>query len=264
MDEVQESRSESRPAGRPAVGHGPVAPVEPPSGGGAPAPDRVEADWDAYWSTESTGIKRLYDVIAVIYLLFIIKPALNHYMKRYFAPGDPVLHAGCGGGQVDVDVVKRLNVTALDNSPKALERYRALNGPNCTMLEGSILDMPADAGSFAGIYNLGVMEHFYEDDIVNILRQFHRVLRPAGRLVLFWPPRYGLPNRVLRFVHYLINDVFKKSLKLHPDEFSPIESRAQVERWLNRTGFSLVAFSFGPRDLFTHVIVVAERARSRP
>ena len=61
-------------------------------------------------------------VIAVIYRLFIIKPALNHYMKRYFAPGEPVLHAGCGGGQVDVDVVKRLNVTALDNSPVALER----------------------------------------------------------------------------------------------------------------------------------------------
>ncbi|MFQ5619403.1 MAG: hypothetical protein ACE5FR_10555 [Rhodospirillales bacterium] len=108
------------------------------------------------------------------------------------------------------------------------------------------------------------MEHFYEDDILNILRRFHRVVRPGGRLVLFWPPRYGLANRVLRCAHYLINDVFKKNLKLHPDEFSPIESRAQIERWLNRTGFSLVAFSFGPRDFFTHVVVVAERARSRP
>lgn len=261
MDEVQESRSESRPATRPAGGHGPVV---RPSGGGAPAPETVRAEWDAYWSAESSGIKRLYDVIAVIYRLFIIKPALNHYMKRYFAPGEPVLHAGCGGGQVDVDVVKRFNVTALDISPVALERYRALNGPNCTLLEGSILDIPADAGSFAGIYNLGVMEHFYEDDILDILRQFHRVVRPGGRLVLFWPPRYGLPNRVLRFVHYLINDVFKKPLKLHPDEFSPIESRAQIENWLNQTGFALVAFSFGPRDLFTHVVVVAERARSRP
>ena len=119
-------------------------------------------------------------------------------------------------------------------------------------------------GSFAGIYNLGVMEHFYEEDILDILRQFHRVLRPGGRLVLLWPPRYGLPNRVLRFAHYLINDVFKKPLKLHPDEFSPIESRAQIERWLNQTGFSLVAFTFGPRDLFTHVVVVAERERGRP
>ncbi len=88
--------------------------------------------------------------------------------------------------------------------------------------------------------------------------------RPGARLVLSWPPRYGLPNRVLRFAHYLINDGFKKSLKLHPDEFSPIESRAQIERWLNRTGFSLVAFSFGPRDWFTHVVAVAERVRGRP
>lgn len=119
-------------------------------------------------------------------------------------------------------------------------------------------------GPSPGSTNLGVVEHFYEDDILNILRRFHRVVRPGGRLVLFWPPRYGLANRVLRCAHYLINDVFKKNLKLHPDEFSPIESRAQIERWLNRTGFSLVAFSFGPRDFFTHVVVVAERARSRP
>ncbi len=40
--------------------------------------------------------------------------------------------------------------------------------------------------------------------------------------------------------------------------------RAQIEHWLNRTGFSLLAFSFGPRDLFTYVVVAAERVRSRP
>ena len=93
--EVQESRGESRPATQPAGGHGPVA---RPSGGGAPAPDAVRAEWDAYWSGEPSGIMRLYDVIAVFYRLFIIKPALKYYMKRYFAPGEPVLHAGCGGG----------------------------------------------------------------------------------------------------------------------------------------------------------------------
>ncbi len=50
----------------------------------------------------------------------------------------------------------------------------------------------------------------------------------------------------------------------HGDYTMHGRSRAQIERWLNRTGFSLVAFSFGPRDLFTHVVVVAERVRSRP
>ena len=58
-----------------------------------------------------------------------INSALNYYMKRYFSPGEPVVHAGCGGGQVDVDVVKRLKVTALDISAVALERYRALARP---------------------------------------------------------------------------------------------------------------------------------------
>ena len=221
--------------------------------------DAARTEWDSYWTAEPSGIRRVYSWIAVLYRLFIIKPALNHYLGRYFSPGDNLLHAGCGGGQVDADVVWRHNITALDISPIALERYRAVNRMVWMVKEGSILDIPADVGKFDGIYNLGVMEHFDSLDIIRILKQFRRVLKPKGKLVLFWPPWYGLPNRVLRVAHYLLNDVFKMNLKLHPDELTPIRSKPQINELLKKSGFRLVAFEFGPRDLCTHVIVVAER-----
>jgi predicted SAM-dependent methyltransferase len=31
------------------------------------------------------------------------------------------------------------------------------------------------------------MEHFTDKEIHRILREFHRILKPGGKIVLFWP-----------------------------------------------------------------------------
>ena len=38
----------------------------------------------------------------------------------------------------------------------------------------------------------GVMEHFSPQEIIEILKQFNNVLIPGGKVVLLWPPVYGL------------------------------------------------------------------------
>lgn len=219
-----------------------------------------ERDWDYYWVHKKQKSNMLYDIIAAFYRKRIIKSALNGFIKKTFKPGASLLHAGCGGGQVDTDVVRYAKVTALDISQFALDRYRALNGSLAQTLKGSIFEIPLADNSMDGVYNLGVMEHFTEEEIIRILREFHRVLRPHGRVLLFWPPVFGLTVTSMKTAHFILNNLLKKNIKLHPDEITRIFSKEHATRMLENAGFLTVDYYFGIKDAFTHVILTAKRA----
>jgi anti-anti-sigma regulatory factor len=51
----------------------------------------------------------------------------------------------------------------------------------------------------------------------------------------------------------------KRDIRLHPKEISLVESKKQVAEILQKTGFKLLKFYFGPKDLFTHCIVIAKK-----
>lgn len=217
-------------------------------------------DWNSYWADKGNKpTLLLYDLIAAFYRKFIIRPLLNHFLFKYFPPGAKLLHAGCGSGQVDKDAGQRFAISALDISPEALSIYRKSN-KNCReLIHGSIFDMPVPESSFDGIYNLGVMEHFTPEEILQILSQFRRALKPGGRIVLFWPPEFGTSVMFLKFVHYVLNNILKKNIMLHPPEITRVHSRRQVAAFLKKSGFSFDEYAFGPRDLFTYMVVVGQK-----
>lgn len=221
-----------------------------------------EQGWDAYWDgqkTQAGGL--LYDAIASFYRKWIIRPSLNRFVRRYFAPGAQVLHAGCGSGQVDADIRHHVAITGLDVSVNALRLYRKVNRGHCRALHGSIFSIPLPDGGVDGVYNLGVMEHFTEEEIRRILREFHRVLKDGGRAVVFWPPEFGLSVMFFKGLGFVLRTVFgKKDVKFHPDEITRVRSRRHVTDLFESEGFRVLEYSFGPRDLFTYAVVAAERA----
>jgi dolichol-phosphate mannosyltransferase len=241
--------------------------VEPPAAP-ADADDRADADdaddaarteWDAYWSGGGHSGKWLYDLIAAFYRRFIIRPSVNRFLGRYFVLGKSVLHAGCGSGAVDVDMAKTLRITGLDISPTGLAEFMRFH-PGCgEPLLGSIFNIPAEDESYDGVFNLGVMEHFTEEDIGRILREFNRVLRTGSCAILFWPPAYGLSVNVLKAVHFVLNRVLGRDIQLHPVELTHVTSLRRTMSWLAPAGFDLVESSFGIRDAFTYEIIVARK-----
>lgn len=222
-------------------------------------------NWDSYWSgKENRPSLLIYDLIAAFYRKFIIKPSLNRFILGNFNTDSCLLHAGCGSGQVDRDLGEKIGISALDISPAALSIYKKANKNYRELILGSIFDMPIADSSFDGIYNLGVMEHFTEDEIAKILNEFHRVLKPGGKIVLFWPPEFGLSVMVLKGAHFLLNNIFKKNISLHPAEITRVKSRRQIDQYLTRAGFKLRGYAFGGRDLFTYAVIVGERGSSLP
>lgn len=220
---------------------------------------KEEIEWDEYWQFQRKNKKILYDSIAIFYRKYIIKQCLNSHIKRLFKPKAKILHAGCGGGQVDSDIINYADITGLDISTGALNLYKRLYKNNCHVIYGSVFNIPADDESFDGVYNLGVMEHFTQKDIKQILDEFNRVLKKDGKIVLFWPPTFGLSVLFLNSLHFILNKVLNKSIRLHPEEITKVKSKKQIESILNKSGFKLKGFTFGPQDLFTYVVIVGQR-----
>jgi ubiquinone/menaquinone biosynthesis C-methylase UbiE len=134
-----------------------------------------------------------------------------------------------------------------------------VNKNKCDLIYGSIFSIPRQNKSFSGIYNLGVMEHFTEIEIKKILKEFRRVLKNNGKIILFWPHEYALSVIFLKFVHYVSNNLFQMKLKLHPDEITRIHSKKQAELILKNSGFDLVYYSFCFKDFFTHAVLVGKK-----
>lgn len=223
--------------------------------------DECKEDWEVYWDEqkESKG-GSLYDLIASFYRVFIIRRILNFFVKKHFKPGSRILHAGCGSGQVDADIREIVKITGLDISPKALKINEKVNEGKCDLILGDIFAMPFQDKTMDGIYNLGVMEHFTESDIDRILQEFRRVLNDNGRIVLFWPPEFGLSVTFLKGVKFFLSTVLrKKNVKIHPDEITRIQSKKHAMRMLNKGGFEVIDYYFGPKDLFTYAVVVAQK-----
>jgi dolichol-phosphate mannosyltransferase len=217
-------------------------------------------DWDSYWlEKKKLIVPGLYDLIAEFYRTQIIKPTLNRVLKKEFKPEQSILHAGCGSGMVDTDVVECFNITACDFSLEALTTYSNIHGVKAKAVHADLFDTRFPKASFDGLYNLGVMEHFVDLEMKSILSEFHRILKPSGKIVLLWPPEFGLSVIFLKFAHYILNDVFGRKIQLHPPEPSRIQSKKQVMDLLTQNGFDMLNYEFGIRDLFTYVIITAQK-----
>ncbi len=221
---------------------------------------KEEKEWDEYWTKKRTTSQTIYRVIASFYRQFIIKRALNYFIESAFKSGAKLLHAGSGSGQVDKDLKKMFDLTALDISEEALKLYRFYNGAASKTLKASIFDIPVQDKTFDGIYNLGVHEHFTGKENEKIFKEYLRVLKDDGKIVLFWPPKYSLSVAFLNSTHFILNDVLKRKIRLHPEEISLIQSRKQVENFLKDNGFKPIRFYFGPKDFFTHCVIVGKKA----
>ena len=221
----------------------------------------AEPGWESYWSRkDNRPALMVYDLIAAFYRKAIIRPALNRELSRSFPAGSHLLHAGCGSGQIDRDIGARIGISALDTSPAALSIYKKANRNHLRLLHGSVMQIPAAEGTFDGVYTVGLMEHFTEGEIVAALAEFRRVLRPGGRITLFWRPVWAPSVLTLKAAHFMLNRVLRRNVELHPPERTLVKSRSQIKSYLEQAGFTLRRFTVEPRDLFTYVVIVADAA----
>lgn len=118
-------------------------------------------------------------------------------LRRFQAlvPGGLVLDAGCGSGSLAIDLGRvGYEVEAIERSPEFVERVIArVRGlgleSRIRVRPGSVTELTWPDATFAGLVCGEVLEHLGPETggDVAAVREFHRVLRPAGGCVVSVP-----------------------------------------------------------------------------
>jgi SAM-dependent methyltransferase len=220
---------------------------------------RLEREvWDRHWrslDSESTVFGRLASLVRK----GILRRAVRHYTERYFPASGLFVETGCGTAQASASVEPRARrLVGFDLSLPALLAARA-HPPHRHVLGGDLRHLPFPNGSVAGIWNLGVMEHFPPEQGAEILRELRRVLAPGGHAILFWPPSFGSSRWVLGPIEWVRTRVSGRPFHFFPDEVNRLTSRDHARRMVRAGGLEPVAVDFSAWDCFIHMVVVARK-----
>jgi ubiquinone/menaquinone biosynthesis C-methylase UbiE len=107
-----------------------------------------------------------------------------HFRLR---PGERVLDAGCGSGRLIPLICEVIgpagSLVELDFASGMLELGQGkVNGGNVAFVPGDAHDLPLPDNDFDRVIALALLPHL--DDKALALREFHRVLKPGGTVVL--------------------------------------------------------------------------------
>jgi len=121
---------------------------------------------------------------------YVEEPDIEEMVDFSSWSGSDVLEAGCGMATDGTRFVRAgANYTGVDFSPTALSLARErlageqlAEGQKWDVVEGDITRLPFPDGSFDLVYSNGVIHHVEETE--RVVAEFHRVLRPGGRVIV--------------------------------------------------------------------------------
>ena len=118
------------------------------------------------------------------------------------------LDFGCGVGRLTQALARRFaSCVGVDISQQMIHQAQALNQyPHCSYVASSSARLPFDDASFAFLYSNIVLQHVPRALAKNYLREFVRVLAPAGVLVFGVQDSFAGPDlssRLVRVRHVL-------------------------------------------------------------
>lgn len=216
-------------------------------------------EWERHWKSTSVSAF-LLERLSTLVRRQILSRAVRHYTNLFFPPVGLFVECGCGTAQSSARIDRNgRRLVALDFSASALGKVTG-SLPFTALVQGDIRELPFANDSVAGIWNLGVMEHFDTTSAQAILAEFRRVLKPGGTAILFWPPEFGSSRWILAPVEWLISKARGRPWRVFPDELNRLRSRRHAAETLRGVGLVPAAIEFTPRDAFVHVVVVARKS----
>lgn len=214
-------------------------------------------EWDKYWVGHE---KSLFGEGSRIYRKYILSFYVKKILGLYFKREGFFMDCGSGSSESSMRLTSfNKRYIAFDISKYAV-RKACNRFSNLTGTVGDMFRLPYKDGSISGIYNLGVMEHFLQEDLVTILNGFYRVLKPGSYIVLFWPCRFSPFNLVMDSITFFMAKICRVKFWYTPDEFTRLASKKHAKSIMDETSFSLEAIHFSFGDLFSHYVVVAKKA----
>jgi len=217
--------------------------------------DKHKKVWDEQWSIKQKS-SSILEKIASLFRQTLISQLVSYYVNKYFKIGVYV-EAGCGTGETSVRLRKwGFTRIGLDISPEALRRAKRQRTYNHYIL-GDIFNMPFKDESVDGLWNVGVMEHFNQEELSQIFHEFNRVLKSTGCCLFFWPWVLA-PSHITLRLYEMAMQKFGRPKQIFPQAPSMFSKRLlPIFNELNKT-YRLAQIRFHPpwMDLTHFAIVV--------
>lgn len=212
------------------------------------------SEWDKHWK-EIASDRAFFGKILSIYRNMLISREVKHYTTKYFPKTGVFVECGAGTGESSSKIYE-LNRTfiALDISVNPLKNAKK-NGIYDYCVRGDIFNLPFSKNSVDGIWNVGVMEHFHEDEIVAIFKEFRRILKENSVCVLFWPWRFGPAHLIIEFLEKILSITKRSKVNLFPTEHTLFD-RSKIEKLLLDAGFKKFEIHLSPYGGLVHWVVV--------
>ena len=210
---------------------------------------RVNDDWTRHWEKSRPGFHAVTAVIRRRLTAPLVQGGLERLLD---GAGKTFLEAGSGTSETSVLVDFSGHVSiSLDISDAVLRR----NVNPQIRLQGDLFNLPLQDGSIDAVFNIGVHEHYSETQNAAIFQEFLRVLKPGGRVVLFWP-WYWAPLMVLtRAINSAGSLLLGRKYELYPNQYWEIKRFSQAHHLLAGAGFAHVRHYLSIVDLFSMIVL---------
>ena len=136
-----------------------------------------------------------------------LKAVLDFYCKDHFK----IIEVGSFSGITSLILDDRFDKTLLDSNHNAVMLSESIfehYGKKATFVTGDMFNMPFPNGYFDVVFNAGVLEHFMYEDRVRALREYARVLKNSGEILVAFPNHYSAPYK-LAYRYLTRNDQWK-------------------------------------------------------
>lgn len=133
-----------------------------------------------------------------------LKSLINSYSKVY----RDIIEVGCATGATSFILDESFNKTLLDLNPIAINLAKKVfrkKNRNAKFVLANMFNMPFEDKSFDIVFNAGVIEHFNKKERTGVLKEYSRILRNNGVIIIGFPNHFCIPYRLAYIVrNYLL------------------------------------------------------------
>jgi len=130
---------------------------------------------------------------------FKFQAELKTIIDSFCREKSKILEVGCSTGITSFILDDRFNKTLLDLNAAAIRLSMELFArfhKKATFVVGDMFKLPLPDESFDIVFNSGVVEHFEYQARVNALKEYARVLKPDGLMLIAFPNHFSKPYRL--------------------------------------------------------------------
>lgn len=218
--------------------------------------DRTAKGFDLGWTTTTEGERFAASRP-------IAKERADQFLEMLggngYIEGKQILDSGCGPGRY-IDVLREYNpksITGMDQGVRLIEvlKKRFKDDPCVNIIKGTCEKLEFPDNSFDFVLSNGVIHHT-SADLLTMLKDHARVLRPGGAMFIMLVGKGGLELKMWEFLRNLLNDVpLEEMISFFDQSISPLRmqgivdhmygeyqetSREQFEAWCNDGLFSRI------------------------